>query len=392
MRIVYTLNDQRKGRQLSAFLASEGIENQLEIQTVTDWGNPNYGDVLCKLWIYDEDQVANANRWIKKFEETPSDPLFKQPAAISPYTVPAESIQTAPNKTLIPPINGAKLKNQPSGILTLGLLGLCSLLYFYIASISPSIPSSYPSYLPPLALFSPPLKKAMLFDYPKSYEIADKLVNLYGLEKLQTPQNLSLEGKALLKQFYSTPKWEGLYPIFLNSFQNKHFEFKNSAPLFEKIDQGQVWRFFTPCLLHSDILHLLFNMIWLALLGKQLEERLGRVKFLLLILLTGVFSNTCQYLMSGANFIGISGVLCAMLTFIWMRQKLAPWEGYPLQKSTINFMILFITAMLSIQLLSFYLEIQEQASTPLAIANTAHWAGAISGAILGRFSFFSWKI
>jgi GlpG protein len=132
-------------------------------------------------------------------------------------------------------------------------------------------------------------------------------------------------------------------------------------------------------------------MLWLVLLSKQMEERLRPLQYIGFILITGIFSNTCQYLMSGPNFVGFSGVLCAMVAFIWMRQKIAPWEGYPLQKSTITFLAFFVAAMLGIQIFAFYWDTQHISTIAPGIANTAHISGALIGAILGRLSLFSWK-
>ena len=171
-------------------------------------------------------------------------------------------------------------------------------------------------------------KKDLLYDYPKAYEIVDKLVKLYGIDKLEDPKALPQEGKDLMRKFTETPYWQGIYQVFLEHYHNISAPV---APLFEKIRQGEIWRLFTPALLHSDILHILFNMLWLAVLGKQIEQRIGMGKYLLFILIAGVFSNTCQYLVGGVNFMGFSGIVCAMLTFICMRQKIAPWEGYPLK-------------------------------------------------------------
>ena len=38
MRVIYTLPDLQKAQLFSSFLNEEGIENQLEIETNTDWG------------------------------------------------------------------------------------------------------------------------------------------------------------------------------------------------------------------------------------------------------------------------------------------------------------------------------------------------------------------
>lgn len=388
MRIICTLNDQSKSRLLSSFLAKEGIDNQLEIVTNTDWGNSNYGDTTCRLWVYDEDQVETALKWVDLFEKDPNNPVFKKAAndaPVIPVVLPKETTTTPLTESRSN--NVKNFQNDLKSTLTSYLILICCILFFIDSATSPQF-KAIPNYLPAMPILSSPLKKQMLYDYPQAYEIVDKLVKLYGVEKLQTPQDLPEEGQYLLKQFQQTPYWQGIYTHFLT---DKKAQQSQQAPLFEKIKQGEVWRIFTPCLMHHDILHLLFNMLWLVVLGKQIEQRLSVRRYALLIFLAGVFSNTCQYLMTGANFLGFSGVLCAMLTFIWMRQKYYPWEGYPLEKSTIAFMMIFILAMFSIQVLSFYMESFHQTSISPGIANTAHLSGAALGLVFGRLSFFSWK-
>ena len=73
--------------------------------------------------------------------------------------------------------------------------------------------------------------------------------------------------------------------------------------LFGKIRQGEVWRLFTPVLLHGGILHLLFNMAWVWMFGRLIEQRLGSFKYLFLSIIVGVISNVAQYLMSGPRIL-----------------------------------------------------------------------------------------
>lgn len=386
MRIVFTLNDQKQARLLASFLAREGIENQLEIDTNTDWGSPNYGDASCKIWVYDEDKVETAMRWIETFNKDPQNPVF-QKAASGISTPPLLSPRTMnPPRGLAQPA----AMSESMGRLTFYILLICTLLFIVDNMTAPQL-TSLPGSLPAMPIVSSPLKKNTLYDYPHTYELVDKLVKLYGVNKLETPQELPSEGKYLFNQVDRTPYWQGIYPYIVALFQHGQAPSITPAPLFEKIREGEVWRLFTPCLMHNDILHILFNMLWLIVLGKQMEQRLGAQRYLLFILLVGIFSNTCQYLMSGPNFLGYSGILCGMLTFIWMRQKVAVWEGYPLQQSTIAFMMFFIFAMFGLQLISLYMSTQHQLSIFPGIANTAHLSGAALGAILGRLSFFSQK-
>lgn len=387
MRIVCTLNDQKQAQLLSAFLAAEGIENQVDISKETDWGASTYGDTTCRIWIIDEDHVQTANKWIDLFKQDPNNPLFQIPpklplnASNSSREIP--KLIKLPRSVIAP-------ADEPLGKITLYLILLCCLLFLITEITAPTI-TSYPSTLPTTPLFSAPLKKKLLYDYPYAYEIVDKLVNLYGIDPLQEPQNLPPEGQLLIAKFYNTPYWQGYYDILLNKLQGNLPTQNAFAPMFEKLQQGEYWRLITPCFLHSDILHILFNMIWLIVLGKQLEKRLGIARYLLFIILTGIFSNTAQYLMGGSNFIGFSGVICGMLTFIWARQKISAWEGYQLEKSTMLFMVFFILSMFSLQLISFYLEAHQQSPISPGIANTAHLSGAALGYLLGQLPLFRWK-
>jgi GlpG protein len=125
-------------------------------------------------------------------------------------------------------------------------------------------------------------------------------------------------------------------------------------------------------------------------LGKQIETHISKTRFLILIVIIGIFSNICQYLMNGPYFLGLSGVILGMAGFIWMRQKIAPWEGYTLPKTTLLFLLIFVLGMIGLQVISFVMEISGK-NFVFNIANTAHVAGALMGMGLGRLSFFSWR-
>ncbi len=59
--------------------------------------------------------------------------------------------------------------------------------------------------------------------------------------------------------------------------------------------RGQYWRLITPILLHGSILHLLFNMYALWILGRELEPAWGYLDFLLFYLVTGFGGNVFSY-------------------------------------------------------------------------------------------------
>src|SRR5690606_11843400 len=151
---------------------------------------------------------------------------------------------------------------------------------------------------------------------------------------------------------------------------------QGEGALFARIRQGEIWRLISPVVLHSDLLHILFNMLWLWYLGRPIEHRIGPMRTLLLSLCVGVGSNTIQYLMTGPFFIGYSGIITGLAGFIWMRERKAPWEGYPLNKSTIFFLLFFIGAIFLLQVVSFCLQIFSSIKFAPSIANTAHITGA----------------
>lgn len=362
MRLIGTIPNIQQGKNFSNFLIKQGIDNKCDVHSTG-----------CRIWIEEEDLVETARFWFQKWERNPNDPLF-QPKTPPPPPHPEKQVRVE-----------APLSKEPLGKLNFLILILCGLI-FYAGNLTSPTREPIPNFIPPVPVFSSPVKKALLYDYPYAYTLIDKITQTYGVKSLENPNTLPPRGKRLLLEFEKTPFWQGVYDKTVDYFLSIPTK---TAPLFEKISQGQIWRLFTPALLHADIFHLVFNMIWLIIIGKQMEKRLGVARYLLFIILTAIFSNTSQYLMSGSNFIGFSGVLCAMVFFVRARQKRMPWEGYFLQPATWTFFVFFIFLMFAIQLTSFLLEITLHTSLPANIANTAHLSGAFLGFILGRLNFFS---
>lgn len=398
MRLIGTLDDERRALIFSAFLHQKGISHQLEVKTNHDWGSSQYGTSECIIWIYEEDQLEEALKWYEHFVHHPEDPIFTVRKPINLSTTASTSSSEPPPIPPWPEGQGIKptqptqtpltWNKQPMGLITRLLLVTCCALFFIAQFLSPTeqVPTNVS-----FTIFSSPIEKALLYDYPYKYQLINKLFHLYGYEALKTSDELPKEGKFLIEKINQTPAWQGIYSIIPESGFKAIPSYMLHTPMFEKIRQGEWWRLFSPALLHADIFHLFFNMLWLIVLGKQLEQRLKIGRYILFILLTGIVSNTGQYLMSGPNFIGFSGILCAMLTFIWVRQRQAPWEGYQLDRMTLLFIMLFIISMAVLQLVLFFIEQTTEETVSSGIANTAHLSGALIGYILGKFNFFSWR-
>lgn len=387
MRLICTLDNQKHGYQLSSFLMQQGIDNELDITTNTEWDSPDYGHVSCKVWVYDEDRAEEAIRSANEFLANPDDPRFHLPIPALPIAAAPASQEALESEKID---LGVSVRPHGLGKITLLVLLFCTLMYLIAKTTVPeSVPISRA--IPPFPVITPQINKDLMYDYPHAFEYIDRIIKAYGLTSLQNPNALPKAGQYLLQQYQETPYWHGIYPMVIEHLQKPAQPWVFDAPMFEKIREGEWWRLFTPCLLHYDFFHLFFNMIWLIILGKQIENRMGKLRYISFILVTAIFSNTAQYLMSGFSFLGFSGVVSAMLAFIWVRQRRAAWEGYHLDRGSFAFVAFFILFLLSLQIVSFFLEVYAHATLPIGAANTAHLAGVLIGWILARMRLFEWK-
>lgn len=393
MRIIYDSHDQKAASLLSSFLKSQGIDNQLEVETNSDWGSENYGVTSCRIWVIEEDSLQKALEWRDEFNQNPDDPKFK----VNDNRLKL-FLEETDEKLKEVPIDftklGLKKNSNPEeskiGFITLYILITCIMLFLFSGTV-PLDETKLPKNIPLEPVVTAPVNKILLYDYPKSYDLTDQLISNYGLEKLENPSLLPESAVKELQQIQNTPYWNGLYDKIVAYFQTGNFSSNPKEPMFEKIQQGEVWRLITPILMHGSILHLAFNMILFVILGKQMEKKMGAFKFLIFILLTATFSNSVQYLMSGSNFIGISGVITAMIGFVFMRQKYTAWEGYQFTSISLSSVVVFIMLMFFLQILSFLIEISFKLNISPGIANAAHLSGLIFGLILGRTNFFKLK-
>lgn len=408
MRLIWSTDQLDLLRKFSRLLEQQGIEYLQDQLSVKDWGSETYGNKLYQLWIQNEDQVDKARGLLTLFLLNPDDSqLSSQDALSNTAIVPPHPTRVSTTQFLekkLPkstPLQKPKIvprkKERVQIRLTNFLIMFCSILFLMI-SWTEKNQKEVPAYVRKEILTTSPIEKAFLFDYPLSCELADQLITLYGYKAFIKPQDLSPPGKFLYETQSHTPSWDGIYPYLAETGKNLVTGSTKTivppepkAELFEKIRQGEIWRLETPILLHGDILHLFFNMIWLLLIGVQLEGRIGSLRFLLFILIVGLISNVSQYLISGPAFIGFSGVICGMIFFIRKRQKIAPWEGYLMSQGTYTFILFFIGTLAALSFVAFFFDIFSLGSFPIRIANTAHIVGAITGYILGRFRFFAWQ-
>lgn len=131
-------------------------------------------------------------------------------------------------------------------------------------------------------------------------------------------------------------------------------------------------RLIGPALFHFSLLHIAFNTMWWWQLGGSVERLLGKATLVTLFLLSALISNLGQFLVSGPNFGGLSGVVYALVGFVWWYGWLNPKQQLMLPKSLVGFML-------------FWLLLGFTDLLPMEMANTAHLLGLITGCAMAWY-------
>ncbi|PSU49770.1 rhomboid family intramembrane serine protease GlpG [Photobacterium frigidiphilum] len=134
-------------------------------------------------------------------------------------------------------------------------------------------------------------------------------------------------------------------------------------------DQWQVWRFFSHALIHFSALHIIFNCLWWWILGGQLERHSGSAKLVQVFLISALVSGFAQFWLHGPNFGGLSGVVYALMGYIWWMGWLAPKRDLTMPKAYVGFMLAWLV-------------IGFAEPMGMSIANMAHLFGLISGCLI----------
>lgn len=79
------------------------------------------------------------------------------------------------------------------------------------------------------------------------------------------------------------------------------------------IRAGEYYRLFTGMFLHADIIHLACNMYALYVLGTQMESYLGKVKYLIIYLLSGLAGSLFSMMFYNGSAVGASGAIFGLL-------------------------------------------------------------------------------
>lgn len=107
-------------------------------------------------------------------------------------------------------------------------------------------------------------------------------------------------------------------------------------------DVTEIWRVFTPSLMHFSAMHIIFNLLWWWYLGGKIETRLGSRPLLFLLLMAGTLPNILQFFITGPNFGGLSGVVYAVVGYTWLMGVRNPNCGIGLPPSYMGFMMVWL--------------------------------------------------
>jgi len=142
------------------------------------------------------------------------------------------------------------------------------------------------------------------------------------------------------------------------------------ALILNKDSYFQPWRFLTSVFLHGSVVHLLYNLLALALFGSILEKFIGGRRFLLVFFLSGLLASLVSVNFY-ANSLGASGAIYGVLGCLALiRPRMMVWTyGMPLPM----FLAAIIWTIGSV--LGIFI--------PSNIGHIAHLSGIVVGIVFG---------
>ena len=144
------------------------------------------------------------------------------------------------------------------------------------------------------------------------------------------------------------------------------------------------WRLITPTFLHFSFTHLIFNCLWIYILGSKIEIIDGKGVFLTLFLIASVASNLGQYFLTG-NYLfgGLSGAVYGLLGYCFILDLDNRGQRYDLPNALYIFMFIWLLIGFTGLLKVFGFG---------DVANMAHLVGMIVGFFLGIIAKYNLKV
>ena len=144
------------------------------------------------------------------------------------------------------------------------------------------------------------------------------------------------------------------------------------------------WRLIAPTFLHFSMTHLVFNCLWIYILGSRIEKLDGLSVFLFIFILTGILSNAGQFFWTQQYlFGGLSGSVYGLLGYCFIIELDGRHGRYGLPEALYLFMFIWLLVGFT-GVLSFF--------GFGNVANTAHLVGMIAGFIIGLITKYRLKL
>jgi GlpG protein len=164
--------------------------------------------------------------------------------------------------------------------------------------------------------------------------------------------------------------------VDLGSYKNGYVSFNSFETTY--MQNNEWWRLITPMFIHFSLTHLVFNCLWIYVLGSKIEQIDGHITFINLVIFSSIISNLAQHFFGeSALFGGLSGVIYGLLGYCMIIEIDTKQERYDLPPALYLFMLIWlILGFLGILNLFGFGN----------VANYAHLGGLISGIIFAMIS------
>jgi len=135
----------------------------------------------------------------------------------------------------------------------------------------------------------------------------------------------------------------------------------------ELFESFALWRLWTPTFVHYTLPHLVVNLYLWYLFASKIEHE-SRLELFILVIVSAALANGCQWWFVGPNFGGLSGVVYALMSYLYLMHRLAGKAAYKID----NHLALLMLALIPLSATGWLGR----------FSNYAHIAGLISGAVL----------
>lgn len=142
-------------------------------------------------------------------------------------------------------------------------------------------------------------------------------------------------------------------------------------------DEGEFWRLFTALFLHYNLLHLIFNLFALYILGPSFEKIIGSLRFAAVYLISGIGSSagvvvlTLLRIVQPAELVGASGSVMGIVG-AWAGFLVRHRHVWQAKQRLLNILMIIV------------IQVAFDIFTP-QVSTSAHLCGLVSGFLLGLY-------